>query len=170
MKKLFNSRYIYQYTVVPPNTDSFVLILFVRQFRYYLILSMSSDLYFSKCFIITHLYYCSRRLVTSVTQPLLLPYAYQTFRPYAVYSVNNTDKKSFNLHAIMNNPLSPHLQIHRQQCNQLGCDGVIYNRLCSSFKDRKAVAYGTHSNLLKEPRKMIYQITNYETEQKNNDV
>lgn len=41
-----------------------------------------------------------------------------------------------------------HYEIHRERCDHPGCNGKICIGLCSNFKDRKAVAHGTHGKSL----------------------
>lgn len=74
-------------------------------------------------------------------------------RGYATRTVNRQDKKSPDPQAQYNNPPTPHPEIHRQRCDQPGCDGMHCLLLCGNFKDRKAVGHTTHGHPPKEPGK-----------------
>ena len=103
------------------------------------------------------------RFDTSLTKPMLTPNSgrLRTYpsrinypersvphQPYATYSFNNQDANSSHPQAPRNNPPTPHPQVHRERCDELGCNGKICIGLCSNFKDRKAVAHGTHGKSL----------------------
>jgi hypothetical protein len=109
-----------------------------------------------------------RRSTTYLTRPLLLPYIhhkpnphnyYPLNRPYAIYSINDPDKNSSDPQAAINNPPTPHPEVHRQRCDQPGCNGLICNGLCGNFKDRKAIAHATHGHPPKEPQKKLIQLS-----------
>ena len=118
---------------------------------------------------------------TQLTRPILPPYRipirgpskvnyHENYTPpllinpqqtYATYSVNHADPNSPNLKAAAkNNPPTPHPQVHRERCDELGCNGKICIGLCSIFKDRKAIAHGTHGNPPKELGKTVVPISN----------
>ena len=108
------------------------------------------------------------RFDTSLTKPMLTSYSgrLRTYpsrinyhersvlqQPYAIRSVNKadntpTDPKSFHNNPPIGKKKIRHYEIHRERCDELGCNGKICIGLCSNFKDRKAVAHGTHGKSL----------------------
>ena len=111
---------------------------------------------------------------TQLTRPILPPYripirgpskvnSHDNYTPpllinpqqtYATYSVNDADLNPPNFQAaVKNQPPSVHPEIHRQRCIHFGCDGLTCLKLCDTFKDRKAIAHGTHGNPPQEPGK-----------------
>ena len=105
---------------------------------------------------------------TQLTRPILPPYSshLRTYpsrsnypersvlhQPYATRSVNKADNtppdpKSFHNNPPIGKKKIRHYEIHRERCHHPGCNGKICIGLCSNFKDRKAVAHGTHGKSL----------------------